>query len=341
MGFISDFQIEMISQTSIVHYIEYQFEKELNNVSNILEIKIPENLYDNNSSFMEKLTSVCDKALDSINQAYLPDKPMPNIVNNIDMREPIGEVISYCVECLQCGETLKIEELKVELNEANKLNGQNHYCFTDDELEEIIVSSQVIFDKDRNNELYEQETAIEALKTSINLVNNTSSSNIFRQSFINIFSIFDAYVFENLKKYFCKKPQELENFLDIKNSDKIKVNIEDVLVFNNIEELKENMICKQFDGKYLGEMIRKLKKYNTDLFSGIDYTALMEMIERRNIHLHSKGCADLKYCTSFNIYKFNVGDYVYIDSEYLFTKVFNTLSQFATNIEKTLNAEDV
>ena len=91
----------MVSQTTIVHYIEYQFEKELNNVSNILEIKIPEDLYDNNSIFMEKLTSVCDKALDSINQAYIPDKPMPNIVNNIDMREPIGEVIDYCIECLQ------------------------------------------------------------------------------------------------------------------------------------------------------------------------------------------------------------------------------------------------
>lgn len=73
------------------------------------------------------------------------------------------------------------------------------------------------------------------------------------------------------------------------------------------------------------------------MFSEIDYPALMEMIERRNIHLHNKGFADSKYCTSFNIYKFNIGDYAYIDSEYLFIKVFNSLSRFATNFEKVFN----
>lgn len=337
MKFLSDFQQELISQTSIVHYIEYQFEKELKNVSNILDIEIPENLYDDNSGIMKKLILECDKALERINESYLPDRPIPNIIRNVDMREPIGEVINYCIEGLQCGETINIEELKVELEETNKLNGENYYSFTDKELEEIIISAQVIFDNRRNNELYEQETAVEALKTSINLVDNKSSSNIFRQSFINIFSIFDAYIFESLKLYFCKKPHELECFLEIKNNDKVRVNIEDVLLFENIEELKESMIHRQFDGKYLSEIIRKLKKYNSDLFSEIDYPALMEMIERRNIHLHNKGFADSKYCTSFNIYKFNIGDYAYIDSEYLFIKAFNSLSRFATNFEKVFN----
>lgn len=45
---------------------------------------------------------------------------------------------------------------------------------------------------------------------------------------------------------------------------------------------------------------------------------------------------DKKYCSSFNIYKLNVGDYVYIDREYLFIKVMNTLSKFSTNIENEL-----
>lgn len=72
------------------------------------------------------------------------------------------------------------------------------------EIEEIIMASQIILDNNKNHELYEQETAIEELKTSIKLVDNASTSNIFRQSFINIFSIFDAYVFENLKNTFVK-----------------------------------------------------------------------------------------------------------------------------------------
>ena len=96
------------------------------------------------------------------------------------------------------------------------------------------------------------------------------------------------------------------------------------------------MVQKQFAGKYLSELISKLKNYKPDIFKDIEYPVLMEMVERRNIHLHNKGYADNKYYSSFNIYKFNVDDYVNIDSEYLFIKVMNTLSKFLTNVENEL-----
>lgn len=35
-----------------------------------------------------------------------------------------------------------------------------------------------------------------------------------------------------------------------------------------------------------------------------------------------------------NLYKFDVSEYAFIDSEHLFIKVFNALSQFAANLEK-------
>lgn len=67
----------------------------------------------------------------------------------------------------------------------------------------------------------------------------------------------------------------------------------------------------------------------------------MEMIERRNIHLHNKGIVDEKYCGFFNIYHFCDGEYAFIDDKYLFTIVFNTLSQFTKNMEKELNIDNV
>lgn len=42
---------------------------------------------------------------------------------------------------------------------------------------------------------------------------------------------------------------------------------------------------------------------------------LMEMIERRNIHLHNKGIVDKKYCSFFNIYHFHEGEYAFIDNK--------------------------
>lgn len=336
--FLADFQMEMISQTTIVHYIEYQFERELEQAKKYLNIKIPEKLYDNNSGFMENLIAECDLALDRINQSYFSPKPIPAIVEDVDIREPIGQAIEYCVEALKEGFPLSAHELKLVLEETDDMNGDEEYNFSDDTIGEILSAAQVVFEYHTNSDLHEQEIAIEALKTSIKLVDVSSLSNIFRQSFINVFSIFDAYIFEKLKRYFYQNPQELVCFLDIKNNEKVKVSIDEVLPFANIEELKENMVNKQFDGKYLSEIIKKIKNYKPEVFCDVDYSNLMEMVERRNIHLHNKGHVDSKYCSSFNIYRLSVGEYACINNEYLFAKVFNTLSQFTANIEQHFSA---
>ena len=339
MAFLTDFQSELISQTSIVHYIEYQFEQELNRAKRFLDVEIQDNLYDDNSDYMEILNAACDDLLEKNAQSYITEKSLPAIAQNVDVREPIGEIIQYCVETLEDGGYLGITELKEELDEINRINGDDYsfYDFTEEQIKQIIESAYIIKDYRVNAEMEEQDEIVNSLKTTIKLVDNSSSSNIFRQSFINVFSIFDVYVFEYLKQFFYAKPDELEKFLDIKNNEKVKITLDDILYFDSIEDLKISMVQKQFAGRYLSELVNKLYKYKPNIFIDIEYPMLMEMIERRNIHLHNKGFADNKYCSSFNIYKMNLGDYAYIDSEYLFIKVFNTLLQFTTNIEKELS----
>lgn len=338
MGFVNDFQSELVSQTTIVHYIEYRFEQELNRAKEFLNIEIKENLYDNNSNYMKSLNSICEDFLEKNSRLYVEEKTLPQIAQNVDVREPIGEVIQYCVESLEAGYSLSMVELKEELDEINKMNKDeyNFYDFTEEQLNHIIEAAYIIKDYHINAKIEEQDDIINLLKTTIRLVDNSSSSNIFRQSFINIFSIFDAYVFEHLKQFFYAQPNELDSFLGIKNNEKVKITLDEMLCFDSIEELKKDMVQKQFAGRYLSELVSKLKRYKPNIFKDIEYSTLMEMIERRNIHLHNKGFADKKYHGSFNIYNFNVGDYAYIDSEYLFLKVFNTLSQFSANIEKEL-----
>ncbi len=338
MRFLNDFQFELISQTTIVHYIEYRFEQELNKAKEFLDIEIKENLYDNNSNYMKLLNSICDDLLEKNSQSYIKEKPLPKIARNVDVREPIGEVIQHCVEAIEAGYDLSIEELKEELGKINKMSNDDcsFYDYTEEQLNQIIETAYIVRDYHINAIMEEQDNIINLLKTTIKLVDNSSSSNIFRQSFINIFSIFDAYVFEYLKQFFSSKPNEMGKFFEIKNNEKVKMTLDEILCFDSIENLKIEMVKKQFAGRYLSELISKLKNYKPDIFKDIEYPVLMEMVERRNIHLHNKGYADNKYCSSFNIYKFNVDDYVNIDSEYLFIKVMNTLSKFLTNIENEL-----
>lgn len=338
MWLLNNFQFELISQTTIVHYIEYRFEQELNKAKEFLDIEIKENMYDNNSNYMKLLNSICDDLLEKNSQSYIKEKPLPKIAQNADVRESIGEVIQHCVEAIDVGYELSMEELKKELEEINEKSKDDcsFYDFTDEQLNDIIEASYIVRDYNINAKMEEQDNIINVLKTTIKLVDNSSSSNIFRQSFINIFSIFDAYIFEYLKQFFSSKPNELVDFLEIKNNEKVKMTLDEILCFDSIENLKIDMVQKQFAGRYLSELISKLKNYKPDIFKDIEYPVLMEMVERRNIHLHNKGYADKKYCSSFNIYKLNVGDYVYIDGEYLFIKVMNTLSKFSTNIENEL-----
>lgn len=340
MGFLSDFHMELISQHSIVHYIEYQFERELSKVQRFLNIQIVEDLYGDNSEFMKRLIDACDDALDRISESYTDEKQLPAIARGVDVREPAGEILEHCIDIIDAGGYIDVGSLRLDLEETNRLNGEEYYDFTDGQLEELISASHIILGFRKNNELQEQEDAISVLKTTIKLVDTSSSSNIFRQSFINVFSIFDAYVFDSLKEYFYKYPEELDKFLDTKNSERVKVALEDVLQFTSIEQLKSELVQRQFSGRYLSEIIKKLKTYLPSLFDGIDYAKLMEMIECRNVHLHHKGCVDEKYHNSFNIYNLSVGDYAFIDCKYLFDGVFNTLSHFATNFDKAFGNED-
>lgn len=59
MNFLNNFQSELISQTSIVHYIEFQFEQELNKVRRYLNVEIKDELYNNNSNYMKLILSTC------------------------------------------------------------------------------------------------------------------------------------------------------------------------------------------------------------------------------------------------------------------------------------------
>lgn len=336
MGFLNDFQLELVSQTTIIDYIKICFEKELYKAKEFLDIDINENLYNNNADYMKLLNSACDDLLDKNLQLYISERPLPKIVQNVDVEGSIGQVLEYCNEIINNGCDLNVTELKEELEQLNR----DDYNFTKEQLNQIIEASYVIRDHNINIRIEEQDNAIYLLKTAIKLVDNSSSANIFRQSFINIFSVFDAYVFEYLKKFFYVRPDELGEFFDVKNNEKIKVTLDEISHFDNIEKLKMNMVNRQFDGKYLKDLITKLYKYKRAIFNDIKYIELMEMIERRNIHLHNKGFVDNKYFDSFNIYKFDIGDYAYIDNEYLFIKVMNTLIQFSSNIEKELCIEN-
>ena len=337
MEWLNSFQSELISQTSITHYVEYCFEREYNAVGHLLKIKIDlDTIYNDNAAIMSKLANACDAVLEENGKSYVQTDALPKWIKESYRDDTLNEVLDYCIEELKSDLPLQAEELKKELDNINLENGENIYDFSEEQLKDIIKAAHILMLEQQNGEMEENDDKINAFKITIKLVDVSSSSNIFRQSFINIFSIFDAYVFDFLKQYFRQRPEELDCFFECKGNERAKITFNDVLPFATIDDLKNDLINRQFEGKYLSEIIRKLKKYKPALFGNLDYLDLMEMIERRNVHLHNKGIVDEHYKNNYNKYNFDLGDYAYIDSEYLFIKVFNTLSAFVTNLDSLL-----
>lgn len=338
MNIFNDFQSEIKAQISIIYYLQKRFEYEFQSMSHIINKTIPNNideLYNNNSKLMNELSQACDVKLKLNSGLYFETDNLPDWIKGVDIRDTVGELVETCIEHIENDQPLNLNDLRNLVNEANEIAGETFYDFSNDKLKEILSVSQTIYKLRKNLDLSLEDEKLDLLKTTIALIDVSSNSNIFRQTFINIFSLFDAFVFDCVKLFFFNNPNELNNFFN--NKELIKIGVEEIVSFNNIEELKNNIIQKQFEGRYLSDILLRLKGYNKTVFDNIDFPNFMEMVSRRNIHIHNKGIVDDKYCENYNIYKFKKGDFAYINNDYLLVNVFNTLLTFAQNLQNLLN----
>ena len=86
------------------------------------------------------------------------------------------------------------------------------------------------------------------------------------------------------------------------------------------------------DGKYIKHLLKALHHSNNAVFDRIEYHKIMEMVNRRNIHIHNKGVVDERYVEEFNIYSYDTGEYAAITKQY-FESATSILSTFIQNLE--------
>src|SRR5699024_7763701 len=185
-----------------------------------------------------------DAKVDELENTSIELLKLPNSIKELDQRSDLGELINTIRELLfskdnKSDETI-IQIIKSNIKESYEFVDPIHQIsFTDDEISTSLEAAKII---NNNQKYYENSENIEALlnfKATLRLVDNKSLSNIYRQSFINIFSIFDATVFDILKEYFKNNIEELEIFFNPSNSNnsKLKYTFEDILEFDDLDSL--------------------------------------------------------------------------------------------------------
>jgi hypothetical protein len=135
--------------------------------------------------------------------------------------------------------------------------------------------------------------------------------------FLLINSYFEYLLHDLLSYYYEKYPYILE-------SEKVKITIGDLRKFNTIDDAMKTYLAErsaailsfmQFD-----DYKKQLLKAKIDLQDKIiNWVALKEVRERRNVIVHRKSRVDKKYIdASMNIFNLKIGEKAIISSEYLF-----------------------
>ena len=99
-----------------------------------------------------------------------------------------------------------------------------------------------------------------------------------------------------------------------------------------MEALKSDYVEQKFDGKYIKQILVQIKNKYPNVLEGIEYKNIMEMVNRRNIHIHNQGVADARYIENFNIFGLEINDYAQISKQY-FLNAVAILKKIIQNIE--------
>lgn len=225
-------------------------------------------------------------------------------------------------------------ELKKEIDTQDQLSEENYYdMLSEDDYVSLLshvrckLYNEAIEDTERDLEEYNE------LKTLYNIFDDKTPINIYRQAFILIMTAFDAAVFDLFSEIFNR---DFFNIARIMNYDK-KFSLSEITKYQDFNEFASKTIELMISGKYVSDVLEILHCYKSDYFliQGRDcFEEIMEMVQRRNLHVHKNGIVDEKYFSKGNGSQLgiHVGEYSIIDNLY-YNKVYEILRSFISNIQ--------
>jgi hypothetical protein len=126
---------------------------------------------------------------------------------------------------------------------------------------------------------------------------------------------FDAYIKEYGKEVFLNN---FDKFIKEINKEEQKIKYSEIIKYNTIEDFKRAKVEEHIEDIALTKMVKSIDNINSFIVSINSYNGLLEMISRRNIHIHRGGICDKKYFETAegNIYNIGLNEYISIDKNY-------------------------
>jgi hypothetical protein len=150
--------------------------------------------------------------------------------------------------------------------------------------------------------------------------------NLFRQAFVLLMTAFDAAVFDIVRIAFRRKFFPLIGVFGKRD----KLSFEQLSETGSFEALRDELIDEQLKKRYLKDLLGLLQAVGVTLVdknAGDLHVQLIEMVLRRNIHVHNRGVVDERYLEAdstskkpkYSLYRLKLGEVACIDQAYLET----------------------
>jgi hypothetical protein len=261
---------------------------------------------------IDRVTSELDRGVDDI-----PILQQDAIIENPDL---LGEWVEYAMDHLPDdprSEEYEPAERAMLEHTATSPEIQDELPLSDRRLiiTEALRRARYIKFQNMNNTLHYVLDRFKAIKAIAKLVGTDAVVGILRQGFILLMTAFDAVIFDLVRVKLRKDFFKLIGALG-KNE---KITFQDMAEAGNMEALQNEIIEEQLKKRYVKDLLFLLsnewKVQCVEL--GQKFERLIEMVLRRNIHVHNRGIVDERYLDERkNLDKLKLGDVACINEAY-------------------------
>jgi hypothetical protein len=177
--------------------------------------------------------------------------------------------------------------------------------------------------EEKVSELYNISHSIKDLDIIVRMFKSEAEINILRQGFITLTTIFDATIFDLIREALKR---DFFNLIALFGKQEKVSLVDKISKHSSFDEFRDATTEEQLKSKYLKEILSILngnKVALTDTTQGDEFIHLLEMVLRRNIHIHNRGIVDSKYLEMnesgvprSNVYNLAAGSVAHIDPAY-------------------------
>jgi hypothetical protein len=316
---------------------------EVRDVANLLSkyrlptIPIPLGMYTRGRSFSAEESANLRGAIKSVRPALetalsIAEKEFQSLATSedlgrVDLRSIVGEWIQYFLDELESvGSTTVTDSLRQHAleqiqHDRNELGDESDVPTADD-IDYAIRSAEYLASYRKFDAMAYVVDKFTEFELTLRLTELETEVSILRQGFVLLMTTFDAAVFDLIR---VAVRNDFFGAIGTFSTGE-KLSLDTFGKYKDFESFRDSLIENQLKGQYLKDLLFRLKKLKAICGSDAEtstFAQLIELVNRRNIHIHNRGIVDERYLerdelgsSKFNIYNLKLGDNAVVDEKY-------------------------